>query len=115
MIRGTISLVVACVFFVTMMQARVAEQRTIWSGVYAEGQVAKGEAIFEETCIGCHGGGLEGNPTFGAPPLRGNKFMESWREDNLNSLFTKIVTTMPLASAAGGDFGRRPPPCAVAS
>src|SRR5437867_12523080 len=38
---------------------------------------------------------LGGGADQGAPPLKGDKFMENWREDSLDSLFTKIRTTMP--------------------
>jgi cytochrome c oxidase cbb3-type subunit 3 len=32
---------------------------------------ARGEAIFSENCVACHGANAEGNPAFGAPPLNG--------------------------------------------
>jgi cytochrome c oxidase cbb3-type subunit 3 len=32
---------------------------------------ARGEAIFSENCVACHGAAGEGNPAFGAPPLNG--------------------------------------------
>lgn len=76
-------------------QTTAAEHKTIWSGVYTDAQAASGQQIFEDYCRGCHGGSLEGGASQGAPPLKGEKFMENWREDTLDSLFTKIKTTMP--------------------
>jgi len=80
----------------TTLQTSSAERKTIWNGVYTDAQATTGQPIYEEFCRGCHGVNLEGGASQGAPPLRGEKFMENWREDNLGSLFTKIRTTMPL-------------------
>jgi len=79
----------------TTLQTSSAERKTIWNGVYTDAQATTGQPIYEEFCRGCHGVNLEGGASQGAPPLRGEKFMENWREDNLGSLFTKIRTTMP--------------------
>src|SRR5689334_4978359 len=83
-------------------QERNSEHKTVWSGVYAESQADKGQAIFGANCSQCHGIELGGGPEEGAPPLRGDKFMESWREDNLESLFNKIINTMPRDLNAPG-------------
>jgi len=80
------------------VQAGSAERITVWSRIYTEAQAAKGKSIFDEVCSSCHGQYLEGGGQR-APGLRGEKFMESWREDNLGSLFTKIRTTMPRRDA----------------
>ena len=74
-----------------------AEQMTVWSGVYADGQAARGRALYEGArCSGCHGlsleGGRAGRPD---PPLRGEQFIERWREDTLQSLYTLMSTLMP--------------------
>ena len=79
------------------VQAGSAERITVWNRVYTEAQAAKGKSIFDEFCSSCHGQYLEGGGQR-SPGLRGDKFMESWREDNLGSLFTKIRTTMPRRS-----------------
>jgi len=76
------------------------EQKTIWSGVYTDTQAAKGESIYAEFCSKCHASNLQGGNFDGAPPLKGDKFLDNWREDNLKSLFTKILTTMPRQNAS---------------
>ena len=71
--------------------------RTVWDGVYTVAQAARGEAEFELYCVECHGPGLEG--LYG-PALVGPLFLRNWLEDNVNSLFARIHTTMP-AEAPG--------------
>jgi len=72
--------------------------KTVWDGVYVESQAASGQAIYSEYCAQCHNSNLQGGANAGAPPLKGDKFMENWREDRLQMLFTKIRNTMPRRS-----------------
>lgn len=88
-------LLLVILVFGMWIQAKPAQYKTIWDGVYTDTQAAGGKQIFEGYCRGCHGGSLEGGASQGAPPLKGEKFMENWREDTLESLYTKIKTTMP--------------------
>jgi mono/diheme cytochrome c family protein len=75
-----------------------AENKTVWSGLYTNEQAASGEATYKEYCASCHSENLNGGANEAAPPLRGDKWMDSWREDTLRSLYTKIKTTMPRRS-----------------
>jgi mono/diheme cytochrome c family protein len=72
-----------------------AQNKTVWSGIYTEAQATSGQAVYNQYCAGCHSQNLIGGASQGAPALKGDKFMEAWREDSLESLFTKIRTTMP--------------------
>ena len=72
-----------------------AQNKTVWSGIYTEAQATSGQAVYNQYCSGCHSQSLVGGASQGAPALKGDKFMEAWREDSLESLFTKIRTTMP--------------------
>jgi mono/diheme cytochrome c family protein len=63
---------------------------TVLEGVYTAAQAERGEAAYSTSCIGCH----EGQDADG-PELRGKAFLDRWREDTLESLFTFIKTTMP--------------------
>jgi Cytochrome C oxidase, cbb3-type, subunit III len=74
-----------------------AEGRTVLDGVYSETQAKRGEAAYQMNCAGCHGEDLTGRAM---GPLRGERFLDLWREDSLNLLFTHIRTRMP-ANAAG--------------
>ena len=71
---------------------------TVWDGVYTDQQAARGEAVYDSHCSACHladlGGSLE------ARPLAGDRFMEDWREDTLDTLFTRIRTLMPFDNPA---------------
>ena len=64
--------------------------RTVLDGVYTEAQAIRGDGQFAEHCAKCH----EGTCTDG-PPLFGPQFLDRWREDTLDNLFTNIRTRMP--------------------
>jgi mono/diheme cytochrome c family protein len=63
---------------------------TVLDGVYTHEQAQRGEAVYSASCIGCH----EGQDADG-PELMGRAFLDRWREDKLEPLFTFIRTTMP--------------------
>src|SRR5262244_290704 len=67
--------------------------KTVWDGLYTAPQATAGQTIYNDHCAGCHSTNLGGGANQGAPPLKGDKFMENWREDSLESLYTKIRTT----------------------
>ena len=84
----------------TKLLARPAEpaansRRTIWSGVYTPAQAARGATAYEPACSRCHREDLSAYSG-----LRGAKFIENWREDNLQSLWLRISKTMPAGAPA---------------
>ena len=70
------------------------DRRTVWDGVYTAEQAARGKAVYEANCTSCHQSDLSGSSE--ARPLAGEPFMQDWREDNLNTLFTRIRQLMPF-------------------
>jgi cytochrome c5 len=76
-------------------QAQTATS-TVLDGVYTDAQAARGAAVFATTCSRCHGDELEGKSD---PALRGDGFVDRWREDSLRVLFTHIRTLMPSRGA----------------
>lgn len=70
----------------------LAQERTVLDGVYTEAQARRGEAVYALQCSGCHGDVLQGKSD---GPLRGQVFMDRWREDTLDVLFDHIRTNMP--------------------
>src|SRR5436305_7701613 len=83
-----LSVAAACVAIVSRAQDR--PNRTVLDGVYTDAQAARGEEAFGAKCAMCH----EGTCTDG-PPLAGDPFIDNWREDTLDPLFTFIKTGMP--------------------
>ena len=63
---------------------------TVLDGVYTAAQAERGHAAYETSCVGCHEG-LDAD----GPQLTGTVFLDRWREDKLESLFTFIKTSMP--------------------
>src|SRR5688572_11674003 len=73
-----------------------AGQSTILEGVYTVEQAKRGQTHYQEKCIQCHGADM----FFGSvSPLRGDGFIERWREDSLHSLFAFTKGTMPKSGA----------------
>ncbi len=76
--------------------------QTVWSGVYTSAQAARGKTEYDRVCTRCHASSLDGiqdanllgdfAPRFS---LRGNDFMERWREDTVHSLYNLIASGMP--------------------
>jgi hypothetical protein len=63
---------------------------SVLDGVYTPAQAARGEAAYSASCSGCH----EGQDADG-PELIGKAFLDRWREDKLEPLFTFMKTRMP--------------------
>ena len=63
---------------------------TVLDGVYTTEQAARGQDVYRDDCRACH----EGTDQEG-PNLKGSEFVDRWRGDKLNVLFTHIRTNMP--------------------
>lgn len=83
----------------------VLGQRTTLDRVYSEAQAARGAQIYRGLCVRCHGENLQGKPD---PSLKGDGFVDRWREDSLNSLFTHMRTRMPPRLAGEAKAGGLP-------
>jgi len=64
---------------------------TVWDGVFSEDQALRGRNSYNASCASCHRADLTGYE--GA--LKGRKFMDRWREDALESLYSNIKRSMP--------------------
>jgi cytochrome c5 len=67
--------------------------RTVWDSVYADSQVARGDSIYKESCIKCHGTKLEGVDD--GAPLVGDQFFGDWDGKVLGDLADEMRNTMP--------------------
>lgn len=74
---------------------------TVLEGAYTDAQATRGEAAYRANCARCHRETLEGNAE--ALSLTGTRFMESWRDDTLDALYTHMRTRMPRRP--GGEPG----------
>ena len=82
--------------------ARAQERaKTVADGVYTDTQAARGAAVYDTACTGCHRADLGGAT---GPSLREQRFARQFAGKDLKTLFTKIATTMPRnAPASLGD------------
>ena len=70
---------------------------TVLDGIYSPAQAARGKIAFETSCASCHKANLEG---FSGPPLKGQLFLDRWREFRADVLYDLIKTSMPKDAAA---------------
>jgi mono/diheme cytochrome c family protein len=83
-------LIVAIVVAAGLATALAQAPSTVLDGVYTLAQAERGEAAYENSCAGCH----EGTDADG-PQLTGAAFLDRWREERLEPLFSFIKTSMP--------------------
>src|SRR5262245_23550044 len=93
----------------TLSAAPQAGPQTVWSGVYSAAQAANGRSEYDRSCSRCHASNLDGIQDASllgdfAPrySLRGADFIERWREDTVQSLYTLIASGMPPRNEARG-------------
>src|SRR5439155_24397081 len=86
----------------TTLRAQEQERvKTVADGVYTETQAARGAAVYDTACAGCHRADLGGAT---GPALRDQRFARQFAGKDLKTLFTKAATTMPRnAPASLGD------------
>jgi hypothetical protein len=68
-------------------------KKSIWAGAYTAVQADRGQKAFEANCAGCHQTDLTGKGEI--PALKGDGFMERWRDYSVKPLFDMIKTEMP--------------------
>jgi len=66
---------------------------SIWDGIFSAEQASRGEVVYTEACIACHGQDLGGNSN--SPGLVGMGFMFLWEERTVGEFFEKIRSEMP--------------------
>jgi alcohol dehydrogenase (cytochrome c) len=69
------------------------------AALFTDAQAASGEAVYRQSCAGCHGATLTGGT---APSLAGARFEASWGDPRvtLSDLFFIMRTTMPPRAAS---------------
>ena len=71
-------------------------RKTVWDGVFTAAQAERGREAYAVHCSSCHQDDLGG---LAGPALKGQQFMDDWREDRVKSLFTFIQTRMPVRAS----------------
>src|SRR4051812_28853398 len=99
----------ACLFaFIVLAAAMVAgatvraqaAAATVADGIYTDAQAARGAAVYDASCAGCHRADLGGGS---GPALRDERFARQFAGKDLKTLYTKTATTMPRG--APGSLG----------
>ena len=73
-------------------------RRTVWDGIYNEGQATRGKQLYVGNCSVCHQEGLQGADL--APALKGDSFVLRWSDSSVDDMVTTISSSMP-ADAPG--------------
>jgi cytochrome c len=74
-------------------QMLVAQQRTVWDGVYTDAQAERGRASYQQSCAACHREDLRGDST--APSLVGESFTFLWGDMEVGELLARMQKLMP--------------------
>ena len=85
-----LSVTLAAAVALSAGQAENTSRKTIWSGVFTDAQADRGASLYFSNCSPCHGNDLNG-----VANLKGNDFMERWREFDAGSLYDFISKSMP--------------------
>jgi S-disulfanyl-L-cysteine oxidoreductase SoxD len=85
---------------VTTLQAQAPPKTTpsVLDGVYTTAQARRGQGQFEQHCATCHRQDLLG---VAAPALKGDRFLDQWREFPLEVLVNDMRSQMPLRDPGG--------------
>jgi mono/diheme cytochrome c family protein len=86
---AVIALVIVAAFSVRTL-ARQTVEKPAAAPAYTDEQSARGEAIYTKACGPCH------EDKSLAPLLQGEPFTKNWSDKTVGTLFTKILSTMPL-------------------
>jgi len=71
---------------------------SVLDGVYTPAQARRGQEQFERHCAVCHRQDLLG---IAGPALKGDRFLDQWREFPLEVLLKDVQAQMPLGNAGG--------------
>lgn len=89
---AVVSLIVAVTVALSLRAFAADAPRTTLDGVFTAAQVERGRTVFASSCVRCHMADLSGN---NGPSLKGERFLDSWENDTVDGLFTKIRDSMP--------------------
>lgn len=77
---------------VSLVMAAFA-QDALLAGAFNETQAVRGQAVYYQHCLACHGESMNGVDQ--APPLTGPQFGSNWRGETLWALVERMMTMPP--------------------
>jgi mono/diheme cytochrome c family protein len=95
---GIVALACAVAVGAVGVQGAMAQQRSVWSGVYTTTQAKRGETLYSGACSHCHGARLNGAAAADQPPspaIARVGFLRKWAGKPVAELFTYVRTQMP--------------------
>jgi mono/diheme cytochrome c family protein len=87
------TLAIASLLIVQALILVSAQGKTTSDGVYTAAQAGRGQKIYADTCVSCHGEDLSGGGQ--APALTGKDFNVDWIDLSLGDLFDRTKLSMP--------------------
>lgn len=88
-----VAVMVSAVWLAGAVAQTVAQQKTVWDGVYTEEQAKRGAEAYEKDCASCHQADLAGDGF--APGLAGPEFAAAWEGLSVGDLLERIRISMP--------------------
>ena len=61
-------------------------EKSVWDGIYTQGQAARGQKVFDGICAQCHA----------ASDFEGSTFLMNWENSTVYDLFRQVQRTMPM-------------------
>jgi quinoprotein glucose dehydrogenase len=71
----------------------LAQDKSVWDGIYTDAQAERGKQLYSDACASCHGPELTGGEM--APPLVGGDFTSDWNGLSVGDLFERMRISMP--------------------
>jgi quinoprotein glucose dehydrogenase len=71
----------------------LAQEKSVWDGIYTDAQAERGKQLYSDACASCHGPELTGGEM--APPLVGGDFSSDWNGLTVGDLFERMRISMP--------------------
>ena len=101
--RATVACACVTLATLTLMDVRpllsAQQVEPSWNGMYSGAQAQRGEALYAQNCMACHGRDLMGGER--APAVAGSGLVARWSDRPLDELLDYIQTQMPLNSPGG--------------
>ena len=71
----------------------LAQQKSVWDGIYTEEQANRGKHVYADMCASCHDAKLTGGQM--APALVGDDFLADFNGLTVGDLFDRTSISMP--------------------